>query len=122
MLDIDSFKLYNDYYGHLQGDEVLIKIASLLEKIALENQLFATHLGGEEFALVGFHLSEHDAHILVEATQIPHEQSHTASVITVSAGYTQLENLTFSDLKQALELVDQALYAAKHNGRNQAQN
>lgn len=128
MLDIDSFKLYNDYYGHLQGDEVLVKVASILETIAVKNQLFATRLGGEEFALVDFQLSEHEAQTLaeticqnVEAAQIPHEKSHTSSVITVSVGYVQLENLTFSHFKQALELADKALYAAKHNGRNQAQ-
>ncbi|WP_249661917.1 diguanylate cyclase domain-containing protein, partial [Lysinibacillus fusiformis] len=52
MIDIDYFKKLNDYYGHIQGDAVIVKVASLLAEIAEKYQAFVTRWGGEEFIMI----------------------------------------------------------------------
>ncbi|MFJ8459783.1 GGDEF domain-containing protein [Lysinibacillus xylanilyticus] len=52
MVDIDFFKDFNDYYGHLQGDEALTKVAVLLDGISEKYNAFATRWGGEEFVII----------------------------------------------------------------------
>lgn len=127
MVDIDSFKQYNDYYGHIKGDEVLKEVAQVLQTIADKYQLFAARLGGEEFILIGLNLSEEQATIIakevcycVEQLHIPHEKSKTESYITISLGFIVNQVNTMSDFDTALHLADQALYKAKENGGNQA--
>ena len=55
MIDIDCFKKFNDYYGHLQGDAAIVKVASLLEEIAGKYNAFVARWGGEEFVMISQH-------------------------------------------------------------------
>ncbi|GLC88641.1 GGDEF domain-containing protein [Lysinibacillus piscis] len=126
IFDIDSFKSYNDFYGHPQGDKVLQAIGHALHHLATKNQLFACRLGGEEFLLIGFQLTvEQTAEIAEEirATvaelQIPHEKSPTKPYVTASLGYIQAKIETMQQFDEYVQLADEALYTAKHNGRNQ---
>ncbi len=114
MVDIDHFKRVNDTYGHDVGDEVLTRVAH-----AIKNQMkdfeFA-RLGGEEFGLYLWGISAEEAgRHMDRLRQAIAEQPGNPSV-TVSLG---LARLTLDgSLSQALIKADQALYDAKHNGRN----
>lgn len=121
MMDIDHFKRFNDTHGHLMGDAVLCAVASILAECTTHG--LAARYGGEEFALV---LPSYDtAHAFRLATaiqlKIREVQLQSASgepipPITLSAGIAQMQA---GDTPQSLiHAADNALYSAKHNGRD----
>ncbi len=120
MLDLDHFKRINDNYGHLAGDKVLKIIASVLRK-RLRGTDFIARFGGEEFVLlmpgtvpaVGAKLLE-KLRAAIEAC--PFHFKGEPVTITVSMGVTAFRPGEHSDL--VLKRADQALYRAKHAGRN----
>jgi diguanylate cyclase (GGDEF)-like protein len=117
MMDIDHFKLVNDTYGHLIGDEVLILVARLM-KTTFRAYDKVYRFGGEEFVVV-LRSPSHDAAMVaverfranMEAFKFPQ-----AGRITVSIGLTEIQ--TGDTPAAACERADQAVYYAKHNGRN----
>jgi diguanylate cyclase len=121
MLDLDHFKRINDNYGHLAGDKVLKIIASVLRK-RLRGTDFIARFGGEEFVLLmpdtvptaGAKLLE-KLRASIEAC--PFHFKGEPVTITISMGLTAFKPGEHSDL--ALKRADQALYRAKHAGRNQ---
>ncbi|MGB8598164.1 MAG: GGDEF domain-containing protein, partial [Burkholderiales bacterium] len=125
LLDIDSFKLYNDNYGHQQGDIALKQVAQVLEETLRDAGDVVARYGGEEFAAL---LPETDAkgaeavaerlRAAVEALQIPHGHAAVGKVITLSAGIGTLVLREESSISELVSLADQALYRAKRNGRN----
>lgn len=127
LFDIDSFKLYNDHYGHLAGDDVLKNVALAVKKVLLHDHYIA-RVGGEEFIIIAYDLSNHEASQLaekvrfeVEKLKLEHTQSKTSPYITISLGYVTEQvspNHSFSSLHQK---ADEALYRVKENGRNQTQ-
>lgn len=118
LLDIDRFKLVNDTYGHLIGDQVLIKLAEVLKSLAPSASL-PIRLGGEEFAIL-LQDTSHEG-VLALAERIRREVEHTdfpvPQTITVSigAGYLDCDRC---DLNIFFNSVDQQLYKAKEGGRN----
>jgi diguanylate cyclase (GGDEF)-like protein len=124
MIDVDHFKLYNDTYGHPEGDACLTKLGGTLSGIAAETMGFAGRYGGEEFCLL---LPNADAarareigemvRTAVEALALPHATSeHQCVTVSVGiAGTKPNDSQTPGDL---IEAADAALYAAKHRGRN----
>ncbi|MFE3575026.1 GGDEF domain-containing protein [Lysinibacillus sp. NPDC059133] len=124
MIDIDFFKNLNDTYGHLQGDEALIKVAALLDEIAEKYNAFAARWGGEEFVIVSQHAAKFSEHVCEEILEevrnlnIRHEHSKVADILTVSIGMCHAKISNSEQLKTCCELADQALYTAKQNGRN----
>lgn len=118
MLDIDHFKQVNDTYGHLIGDEVLILVARLM-KTSFRAHDKVYRFGGEEFVVV-LRSASHDAAVAaverfrarMESYQFPQ-----AGRITVSVGLTQIQS--GDTPAAACERADQAVYYAKHHGRNQ---
>lgn len=117
MLDIDYFKVVNDRFGHLIGDEVLRDLGRLLRD-SLPDRVIAGRFGGEEFVLVlrdeTFDTSrECIARVLkaVEDASWPHAQT-----LTMSAGLAEYDGGT---ARQLLATADRALYRAKQAGRNQ---
>jgi diguanylate cyclase (GGDEF)-like protein len=125
MCDIDFYKLYNDYYGHVQGDECLKKIASCFKSTFMRATDTAARFGGEEFAVIlpntNLEEARHSAIKLCEminSLKLPHTGSHIADHITISAGIACMqpdERLLDTELVQ---MADEALYAAKDKGRN----
>ncbi|MBT9514461.1 MAG: diguanylate cyclase [Acidovorax sp.] len=123
MLDLDHFKTINDRFGHLEGDRALVAFAQ-----AVKSQLRASdavgRLGGEEFGVLlplttlaeGM---EAATRILdsVRALQLADDAGHTYS-ITTSLGLGAFRQSDRS-LRDMLDRADQALYLAKHRGRNQ---
>lgn len=122
LLDIDYFKRYNDHYGHLDGDLVLVNIAKLL---SANPQLMVVRFGGEEFILV----EQHPSDALPEMIQLPQQlqrlsikhQASPFSVVTASIGVitiSQPDKILASG--ELLQQADKLLYDAKQQGRNQA--
>ncbi len=127
MLDLDSFKPYNDYYGHLAGDECLIGITSLLRKIAKRPSDLVARFGGEEFVLLLPNTDEAGAIQIsqtilqsVESLAIPHNRTQVAgkNIVTVSLGIASVVPNPDYLPETIVSLADQALYQAKENGRN----
>ena len=127
MVDVDHFKLYNDSYGHVGGDEVLKQVASVLQRTARRPSDVAARFGGEEFALVMPSTPLEGAIVIaetfrkgVEALALPHRASPTAPHVTVSLGsVTVLPAPGGAPNPTALiSAADQALYEAKRSGRN----
>jgi diguanylate cyclase (GGDEF)-like protein len=125
MIDIDAFKAYNDHYGHQQGDDTLIKVATALAQLLQRPLDLIARYGGEEFAAI---LPEMDAQQSVNmaetmrkavaALQIPHEKAGHADHVTISIGVATHTASDAGDIPYLLGAADRALYSAKHAGRN----
>lgn len=125
MADIDFFKKYNDNYGHLQGDECLIKVAKSISSSVKRPLDFVARYGGEEFAVILPETDGKGAKIIagiirenIERLKIVHEHSDITSYITLSLGVaTMLPEMKYS-INEFIENADKALYSSKLNGRN----
>lgn len=114
MVDIDHFKRVNDNYGHDVGDEVLTRVAHAIRSEM--NGFEFARLGGEEFGLYLWGISaEQASQHMDRLRRAVAEQPGTPSV-TISLGLARLG--ANGSLSKALIKADQALYEAKHNGRN----
>ncbi len=128
LIDIDFFKLYNDTYGHQQGDICLKQVAQTLNESAGISKNIVARYGGEEFVAVLPGQDEKGAGLVankmisgIALLQIPHESSTVSDIVTVSLGVgcgMPNESMTPADL---LKIADRELYKAKKNGRNQVQ-
>jgi len=114
MVDIDHFKRVNDTYGHDIGDEVLTRVARAIQQ-EMQDFEFA-RLGGEEFGLYLWGISVEDAQARVERLRRATAELPGTPTVTISLGLAHLS--ADGTLSQALIKADQALYDAKHNGRN----
>ncbi len=122
MLDIDHFKSINDTYGHQVGDIVIHELARLCKDVFRDVDI-AGRIGGEEFAVLlpqsgaegALRAAERLRQAVVDAS-VPREQGLPVR-FTISIGVaTLIEPVT--DLETLLGFADQALYQAKHGGRN----
>ena len=125
MIDIDGFKLYNDYYGHVAGDRIIRDVAEQIQAYTNPLKSLAARFGGEEFIVATFNLSINevgqmgeDIRVAVEKLQIPHRSSPVSNVVTISLGLATAEVTQETDIKKLIEQADQMLYLAKQNGRN----
>lgn len=126
LLDIDHFGLFNNYYGHLEGDIALMRIGKVLSQHTQSDGEQFCRIGGEEFVLL---LARHNAQQVaalaeaircaVEQENIPHHTSPVSSCLTVSIGYS-VARFTPSEIQfeRMYAEADKALYQAKHQGRN----
>lgn len=125
LFDVDYFKLYNDYYGHLAGDSCLYEIAQSVQRSLQGEAGFVARYGGEEFAVVLPNTNEHGAVAIAQTIQraihglaIPHAQSDVNDLVTVSLGIATIVPLPESSWKALVDQADQALYEAKRQGRD----
>ncbi len=130
-LDIDKFKRINDSHGHPAGDEVLRGVARLIQSQLRSGDTIARY-GGEEFVVLLPKSELHDAHQIAERIRVSVEekpfsaQSGQPIRVSISIGLAMLpaRHLAADNLHCAEELVaaaDQALYQAKHKGRNRVE-
>ncbi|MCX7839587.1 MAG: diguanylate cyclase [Anaerolineae bacterium] len=124
LCDVDHFKAYNDFYGHLAGDEVLQKVAQTIVKNC-RNGDAAYRFGGEEFLLILPEQTEATAVIaaerlrkMIEALGLPHQAKTPPGVVTISVGVAALEPGDYKAPHLWLKRADDALYRAKRDGRN----
>ena len=124
MIDVDHFKLYNDTYGHPEGDACLTKLGESLAGLAADHLGFAARYGGEEFCLLlpntgalrAMEIGE-AVRTTIRALDLPHAtSSHRAVTVSIGVACTlPTDGQRPGDL---IEAADAALYAAKHRGRN----
>ena len=124
MIDVDHFKLFNDSYGHPEGDVCLARLGETLAGIAAETMGFAGRYGGEEFCLLVPNIDSRRAleigetvRAAVQELAMPHCTSHHQTV-TVSVGVACARPNDKQQPGDLIEAADAALYAAKHRGRN----
>jgi diguanylate cyclase (GGDEF)-like protein len=125
LLDIDYFKGYNDYYGHLAGDECLTKIGQTIKNSLSRSTDMAARYGGEEFIVILPETEKEEAIKIanmlrqkIEALNIPHEKSPVSSYVTVSIGVASTIPNMNSSHDDLFKVADKALYQAKDAGRN----
>lgn len=123
MLDIDKFKKVNDAYGHAVGDEVIISVADTLRKHQRKSDVICRY-GGEEFVILLPLTSLNDAVFVAEKMR-KYIKSNIVSIgnveslkVTVSMGVSQVDVKNELNIEAALSRADQALYDAKHSGRD----
>ncbi len=122
MIDVDYFKAFNDNYGHLRGDEVLIKVSKILESTFNEDYVF--RYGGEEFAIVSEgNLKESLLSISILRDRlykenIKHGFSEASDRVTLSIGIKCGKIASKEDVEQIIIDADERLYKSKTNGRN----
>lgn len=124
MIDVDHFKLFNDRYGHVEGDVCLRRIGKLLREAASDDGDMPARYGGEEFALLLPGADVDDAlkrgeklRRAVEELKIPHAAAPGGQV-TISIGVASMVPSAAKDAEDLVEAADIALYAAKRRGRN----
>ena len=124
MIDVDHFKLYNDTYGHPEGDACLTRLGEALAGIAADTMGFAGRYGGEEFCLLLPNTGRaarceigETVRAAVAGPGMPHVTS-SHQTVTVSVGVAATMPNDTQRPGDLIEAADAALYAAKHRGRN----
>jgi len=125
MIDVDEFKAYNDHFGHQAGDDVLRRIATILQENIQRSSDFTARYGGEEFVIIlpRMHREEATAPVetirrAVQAEGLKHTDQSLTGVVTISIGITARIPQPGFDAEGLLREADAALYAAKRHGRN----
>lgn len=117
MVDIDHFKVVNDRFGHLFGDEVLVLLAQMMMSMFREEDMIF-RFGGEEFVFVLRSPDQSCCHVALERfrTAVENREFPQVGTITISLGACRMSREIFS--ATLLDYADKALYYSKHNGRN----
>jgi diguanylate cyclase (GGDEF)-like protein len=127
LTDIDSFKAYNDHFGHQAGDTCLSAVAQALASRLKRPADVAARYGGEEFAAI---LPDTDTDAVqarqlaetireyVASLKLPHAPAAARPYVTLSIGVASIEKGRLDDAKGLIEAADKALYAAKRGGRD----
>lgn len=123
IMDVDSFKNYNDTLGHPAGDAVLRKVSSILQKSVRDNDIVARY-GGEEFAIILPASDKEGALVLaerirqsVETTEFHREDIQPNGRLTISIGVATFPDDAVNG-KELIVCADKALYHAKNSGKN----
>lgn len=126
MLDVDNFKRYNDYYGHLAGDEVLKEVATVMRQSVQRPADLTARYGGEEFTVVLPATPAEGALSIAErictgvrALALPHREAPSERV-TVSVGAATASPARGDGYASLLRAADMALYVAKRSGKDRA--
>ena len=125
LIDVDYFKKYNDAYGHLAGDDVLIAVAQVLQQALQRASDKVYRYGGEEFVLLLADTDEQGCQGVVDKINeqlsrlaIAHAHSPHRRVTCSIGGIVYPEGAITTELRRSLSLADEALYEAKAKGRN----
>jgi diguanylate cyclase (GGDEF)-like protein len=121
LIDIDRFKDFNDAFGHLEGDKVLVRFSQILKSCLRANDS-AYRYGGEEFTVILPETGAEEARTVAQRIRAALEAEHftpppgeTVSK-TISIGVT--EYFPMEDMTAFIRRADQAMYLSKQNGRN----
>lgn len=121
LIDIDNFKVYNDKYGHQQGDRLLKELAQIMLRSIRENVDSGYRYGGDEFAATILHADPQQALMVAERIRTEYNARNLVPT-SLSIGIAKLKNTHRTleeDLDGLIREADQALYLAKNNGGDQ---
>ena len=126
MIDIDFFKSYNDYYGHLPGDDILRLCAKKMSELVCRAGDLVARYGGEEFCVIlpdtDLKGAESIAEVLrtgIEGLAIARDDLKNWKHLTISLGVSSIKPDQNDTVEKLLNAADQALFQAKQSGRNQ---
>jgi diguanylate cyclase (GGDEF)-like protein len=127
-IDVDCFKKFNDRYGHKAGDIALQRIAGVVHSVAKRALDLAARYGGEELAVILYDVPREAAAPLADAMRnavmnlaIEHLDGVPLNIVTISIGVGIVRPTLARSPDGAVQLADEALYAAKRNGRNRVE-
>jgi diguanylate cyclase (GGDEF)-like protein len=133
LFDIDEFKRYNDHYGHLRGDDCLLKIAQAVYRSIRHKNVtrpidLVARYGGEEFVVLlphtnlegGIKVAKRIQQVIYDLA-IPHAQSQVKDIVTVSLGVASLIPTLDVNPDTLIAYADEALYYAKQQGRDRVE-
>ncbi|NBI06273.1 tetratricopeptide repeat-containing diguanylate cyclase [Senegalia massiliensis] len=125
IIDIDKFKRYNDYWGHVQGDLCIKKVVDCIKRIQVKKDDTFGRYGGEEFVYISTSINYEEAFKLANIIRMEVENSGLYYIykgekkfITISIGGVVGNNSDFDSIQDIMELADKELYRAKNMGRN----
>jgi diguanylate cyclase (GGDEF)-like protein len=125
MIDVDHFKIFNDTYGHQQGDKALQTVANAIRSALKRSSDFAARWGGEEFAVLLPNTDADGAMGVAERVRMSVEESMVASIcnttklkVTISIGIATVMPSQEDTIIDLVRQADTALYTAKSMGRN----
>ncbi|MBD0269079.1 MAG: diguanylate cyclase [Cyanobacteria bacterium Co-bin8] len=125
LLDVDYFKIYNDFFGHQQGDVCLFKVAQALCRAVKRTADLVARYGGEEFTVILPNTRRAGAIVVAEAIQseiaslqVPHPNSAVSPYVTASMGIASTMPSSDGSCDELLAAADAALYQAKRRGRD----
>ena len=126
IIDVDYFKDYNDFYGHVKGDKVLKMVATEIKKCVNNSVEGVFRIGGEEFAVFISDATDREVDRIaleiltsIELLEIEHEKSTVSKFVTISIGAVNIDGSKDSMSNEDLyNLADSNLYKAKEKGRN----
>ncbi|KJY87378.1 diguanylate cyclase [Vibrio neptunius] len=125
LIDVDHFKLFNDNYGHIEGDKCLVEIAQALASLFSRSGEIVGRYGGEEFVIVLGHTNAEHArkhamriHSTLEKLAIRHGHSSVSDLVTVSQGVYSITPTGRETPDDLYSKADQGLYQSKNDGRN----
>jgi len=126
VLDIDYFKLYNDTYGHINGDKALKSVSDSIKNSLSRADDYCFRLGGEEFGILFKGLNKNQAkerieHVKanIEDLRIAHSKNSASKYLTASLGLVTRDAISINNEDELYRDSDTLLYQAKNNGRNQ---
>jgi diguanylate cyclase (GGDEF)-like protein len=123
LFDIDYFKQYNDFYGHVAGDHIIIKVSKVLEEATKDSHGYLGRYGGDEFIFVCMNNCNaeeiiHKIKTKMEILALEHTQSETCSYVTISSGYvTMVPDENQSPWAPVIQ-ADQNMYKMKKNRKS----
>ena len=124
IFDIDYFKIYNDSYGHLAGDECLKSVANILKKCAGKDY-YTVRYGGDEFIIMGINKSDNELKQFVDRLFNDMAKAHIefgehpfSDIVTISLGAVNVSAGEEYDISEFIHSADNALYKVKQNGKN----
>ena len=121
LLDLDHFKDYNDTYGHLEGDKVLVRFSQIIKTCLRANDT-AYRYGGEEFTVILPETGGDEAGLVAQRIRAALETERFSPIngkevkITISIGVTEYQ--TKEELSTFIQRADRAMYRSKQKGRN----
>jgi diguanylate cyclase (GGDEF)-like protein len=118
LIDIDNFKVYNDKYGHQQGDRLLKELAQIITRCIRENVDSGYRYGGDEFAATILHANPQQVLMVAERLRAEYNAKNLVPT-SLSIGIAKLKNslrTLVENLDALIREADQALYLAKNNG------
>lgn len=128
IIDIDFFKKFNDYYGHIKGDECLRAIAHVIASFVEEQKGICVRYGGDEFVILVPEQNELSVRNLAEniregvrKLEVPHEKSPLSPILTVSQGYYIGIIDDTRQINDSIAKADESLYRVKEKSRDDYQ-